>query len=116
MRSTRVALAVLASTVLVSPARLPAQAMTQPIVIHADRIVDGRGKVIPGGVVVVSGDKITRVDQAPAGAVTYDLKGYPLLRGLIDAHPHLPWYFNRQGRYHSRGTDQDTPVESMLST
>jgi len=35
---------------------------------------------------------------------------------LIDAHSHLTWYLNRQGRYHSRGTDNDTPVESMLST
>ena len=35
--------------------------------------------------------------------------------GLIDAHSHLTWYFNRQGRYHTRA-DGDTPVQSMLST
>jgi imidazolonepropionase-like amidohydrolase len=86
-----------------------------PIVIHADRILDGRGNIIPGGTVVVQGTKITRVDKAPAGAVTYDLKGMTLMPGLIDAHSHLTWYFNRQGRYHARGTDNDTPVESMLS-
>jgi imidazolonepropionase-like amidohydrolase len=84
------------------------------IVIHADRIVDGRGKVIPGGTVMVQGDKITRVSATPAGAATYDLKGLTLLPGLIDAHSHLSWYFNRQGRYHT-GNDGDTPVESMLS-
>ena len=87
----------------------------RPIVIHADRIIDGRGKIIPGGTVVVDGDKITQVSGgAPRGAVTYDLKGFTLLPGLIDAHSHLAWYFNRQGRYHTRG-DGDTPVESMLS-
>jgi len=87
----------------------------RPIVIHSDRIIDGRGKVIPGGSVVVQGDKISAVHAGPSGAATYDLKGLTLLPGLIDAHSHLSWYFNRKGRYHARGEDQDTPVESMLS-
>lgn len=86
----------------------------RPIVIHADRIIDGRGKVIAGGSVTVVGDKISKVDPSAAGVATYDLKGLTLLPGLIDAHSHLSWYFNRQGRYHTRG-DGDTPVESMLS-
>jgi imidazolonepropionase-like amidohydrolase len=34
---------------------------------------------------------------------------------LIDAHSHLTWYFNRQGRYHAGRGDDDTPVQSMLS-
>ena len=86
-----------------------------PIVIRADRIVDGRGHVIQGGSVVVADGKISRVDARSSATPTYDLKGYTLLPGMIDAHSHLTWYFNRQGRYHTRG-DGDTPVESMLST
>ena len=86
-----------------------------PIVIHADRIVDGRGKVIGGGTVTVVGDKITKVESGSTAPPTYDLAGLTLLPGLIDAHSHLTWYFNRQGRYHTRA-DGDTPVESMLST
>ena len=89
-------------------------AQSAPIVIRADRIVDGRGNVIQGGDVVVENGKIVRVDKTATGTPTYDLKGYTLLPGLIDAHAHLSWYFNRQGRYHTRG-DGDTPVESMLS-
>jgi imidazolonepropionase-like amidohydrolase len=85
-----------------------------PIVIRADRIVDGRGNVIQGGDVVVENGKIVRIDKTASGTPTYDLKGYTLLPGLIDAHSHLSWYFNRQGRYHTGG-DGDTPVESMLS-
>ncbi len=85
-----------------------------PIVIRADRIVDGRGNVIEGGQVVVENGKITRIDKTATGTPTYDLRGYTLLPGLIDAHAHLSWYFNRQGRYHTRG-DGDTPVEEMLS-
>lgn len=88
--------------------------MPKPIVIHADRVLDGRGKVISAGTVVVIGDKISTVGKAPAGAITYDLKGMTLLPGLIDAHSHLSWYFNRQGRYHQR-SDGDTPAEEMLS-
>ena len=85
-----------------------------PIIIRADRIVDGRGNVIPGGDVVVENGKIVRVDKTASGTPTYDLRGFTLLPGLIDAHAHLSWYFNRQGRYHTRA-DGDTPVESMLS-
>jgi imidazolonepropionase-like amidohydrolase len=55
-----------------------------------------------------------RVDKTASGTPTYDLRGFTLLPGLIDAHAHLSWYFNRQGRYHTRA-DGDTPVESMLS-
>jgi len=90
-------------------------AQSKPIVIHADRMVDGRGHVTNNAFVVVEGDKITQVGPAPKGAVTYDLKGMTLIPGLIDVHSHLTWYFNREGRYHAGRNDSDTPVESMLS-
>jgi imidazolonepropionase-like amidohydrolase len=110
----------LPTLVLAASSLAHAQNMTPPsngapIVIHADRVLDGKGKVIPGGTVVVQNGKITKVETAPAGAVTYYLKGMTLLPGMIDAHAHLTWYFNRQGRYHTRQTDSDTPVESMLA-
>ena len=98
----------------VAAAPCVAQMQNKPIVIHADRVLDGRGKVFPGASVVVEGDKITRIDPSGDVAATYDLKGYTLLPGLIDAHSHLTWYFNRQGRFH-QGNDGDTPVQSMLS-
>jgi len=110
----------LPTLVLAASSLAQAQNMTPPtngapIVIHADRVLDGKGKIIPGGTVVVQNGKITRVETAPAGAVTYDLKGMTVMPGMIDAHSHLMWYFNRQGRYHTRQTDKDTPVESMLA-
>src|SRR4029079_11789329 len=75
----------------------PAQTVTQPgpgapIMIHADRIVDGRGNVIVGGTVVVQGGKITRVDKAATGTATYDIKGMTLIPSLIDAHSLLTVY------------------------
>jgi imidazolonepropionase-like amidohydrolase len=109
-------LLLLAAAASASLAQAPAMnTSSAPITIRADRIIDGRGHVIQGGSVVVADGKISRVNTTAAGPVTYDLKGYTLLPGLIDAHSHLTWYFNRQGRYHTRA-DGDTPVESMLST
>ena len=103
----------LPTLVLAASSLAQAQNMTPPtngapIVIHADRVLDGRGKVIPGGTVVVQNGKITKVESAPAGAVTYDLKGMTLIPGLIDAHSHLSWYFNRQGRYAAGRGNTDT--------
>jgi imidazolonepropionase-like amidohydrolase len=111
----------LPTLVLAASSLAQAQNMTPPtngapIVIHADRVLDGKGRVIANGTVVVQNGKITRVETSPQGAVTYDLKGMTVMPGLIDAHSHLTWYFNRQGRYHTRQTDNDTPVESMLAT
>jgi imidazolonepropionase-like amidohydrolase len=113
MRSMLLALIVAAPSLAQTPTMTTPPA-ARPIIIHADRILDGRGKVIPGGSVTVLGDKISQVGTTATGASTYDLKGLTLLPGLIDAHSHLSWYFNRQGRYHT-GNDGDTPVESMLS-
>lgn len=108
----------LALAALAAPTFAHAQTMSSPatpIVIRADRILDGRGNVITGGSVVVEGNKITKVNKTSTGPVTYDLKGYTLMPGLIDAHSHLTWHFNAEGRYHTRG-DEETPVDEMLAT
>src|SRR5678816_3568421 len=93
----------------------PSPPQSSPIIIRADRILDGKGGIIRNGSVTVVGAKITKLDRTAPAAATYDLRGLTLLPGLIDAHSHLTWYFNRQGRYHTRA-DGDTPVQSMLST
>lgn len=54
-------------------------AQAKPIVLHADRVVDGRGHVLQGATVVVDGAKITRVGAATGAAATYDLKGMTLI-------------------------------------
>jgi imidazolonepropionase-like amidohydrolase len=65
--------------------------------------------------VTVENGKITRVDRgAPSSPASYELGGATLMPGLIDAHVHLNWYFNAQGRYHS-GNDGDTPAQSLLA-
>jgi imidazolonepropionase-like amidohydrolase len=57
------------------------------------RVIDGTGKVIENGTVIITGDKITAVGPAstavPAGATRVDVKGKTLLPGLVNAHGHV---------------------------
>jgi imidazolonepropionase-like amidohydrolase len=71
---------------------------TQPLIIHAVRLIDGRGgPPISPAALVIAGRKIVYagpLDGAPAGenARVVDLPGATLLPGLIDMHVH-PTYF-----------------------
>lgn len=83
--------------------------------VHAARVLDGRGGDLRDVTVVVEGGRIARIDRGrPRGGATYELGELTLLPGLIDAHAHLAWYFNRAGRLHT-ADDGDTPAQSMLS-
>ena len=84
MRTLRILSALLCTASL-------AEAQTTAFV--GGRIIDGAGKVIDNGTVVISGNKITAVGPAstpvPAGATRIDVKGKTLLPGLINAHGHV---------------------------
>ena len=110
------ALVTLATPVAAQRGRGGRGAAGGPITIHAMRVLDGRGANLGEATVTVENGKISRVDKgAPASPATYELGDATLMPGLIDAHVHLNWYFNRQGRYHSNG-DGDTPAQSLLAT
>ncbi len=88
-----------------------------PIVVRATRALDGRGGVLNEVDIVVQNGRIERVGPhgaLPPGARLVDLGGRTVLPGLIDAHTHPAWYFNRQGKLHT-ARDGDTPVQSTLS-
>ncbi len=90
-------------------------AQEAPIVLRASRALDGRGAVLTNVDIVVEQGRIARI--VPAGTAkgsVVDLRGLTVLPGLIDAHVHLDWYFNRKGRFHTRN-DGDTPAQSMLA-
>jgi imidazolonepropionase-like amidohydrolase len=98
----------------------PADALAQePVtVIRAARVLDGTGRTIPNASVVVRGSRIVSVGPnaaVPAGARVYELSGLTLLPGLIDAHDHLAWHFNPQGRYHGGRDDGETEFEGALA-
>src|SRR5687768_6696318 len=68
-------------------------ASAQTTAFIGGRIIDGTGKVIENGTVVITANKITAVGPAstpvPAGATRVDVKGKTLLPGLINAHGHV---------------------------
>ena len=70
-----------------------ANAHAQTTAFVGGRIIDGTGRTIDNGVVVVNGGKITAVGSAstpvPAGATRVDLKGKTILPGLVNAHGHV---------------------------
>jgi imidazolonepropionase-like amidohydrolase len=94
-----------------------APAPAAPTVIRVSSALDGRGGTLTNVDIVVENGRIARIVAAGSGPSSdrlIDLRGRTVLPGLIDAHAHLTWYFNRQGRYHTRA-DGDTPVQSMLA-
>jgi imidazolonepropionase-like amidohydrolase len=96
---------------------VPLAAQEPAIVVRAARVLDGRGGVVTNADVVVAAGKIVRVGprgDVPAGARLVDLGDRTLLPGLIDAHVHPAWYFNRQGRLHTP-RDGDSPAQSILA-
>jgi len=99
----------------VAASRLAAQ---EPVTaIRTARVLDGSGRSIPNAVVIIRGSRIAAVGPnvaIPAGARVYDLSRLTLLPGLIDAHAHLVWHFNPQGRYHA-GNDGETEFEGALA-
>lgn len=70
------------------------------MVIRAERLIDGRGRVIDNGAVGIRDGKIVSVGVS-SGAVSHDLAGLTLMPGFIDTHVHIGWHFNAEGRYHS---------------
>lgn len=95
----------------------PTKSSAESISIHAARLIDGKGDVIQNATVVVQGGRIVRVERgARSGgtAPTYELHDLTLLPGLIDAHSHVAWTFNRQGRLHTP-RDGDTPEQTTLA-
>ena len=107
----------LATFVVLAGAVLSQDTSSAPVVLRAATVVDGRGGVQHNVDILITGNRITRI--APRGAVPpgtrlVDLGDRTVLPGLIDAHAHPAWYFNRQNRLHTPG-DGDSPAQSMLA-
>jgi len=67
--------------------------------------------------ILVVGNRIASITTrraVPVGARLVDLGDRTVLPGLIDAHTHPVWYFNRQNRLHT-ATDGDSPAQSTLA-
>jgi imidazolonepropionase-like amidohydrolase len=93
----------------------PAGTTNTHLVIRAARMLDARGgRVINNAFVVVEGDRITAVGAnvaVPAGAKVIDLGDVTLMPGLIDAHTHITYHFDRTGRF---GISRDAGPDETL--
>lgn len=87
-------------TLLVALGVAASQPSGPSLTIRARQLVDGTGKTIANGVVVVRDGKIGSVGTSK-DPVTIDLGNLTLLPGFIDTHVHIGWHFDEKGRYHA---------------
>jgi len=67
----------------------------KPIVLVADTVIDGSGKVLHHTSILVDGSMIKSIGgPIPAGAVVYNLGKLTVTPGLIDTHSHIYWHFD----------------------
>jgi imidazolonepropionase-like amidohydrolase len=93
-------------------------ASAAPTVLRFGKIVDGTGKVINDGVIVVDGDRITAVGPAttsrPADARVVDLRSFTAIPGLIDLHTHMTYYWDRAPGTRPNSQPQRMPAVTVF--
>lgn len=99
-------LSLIASSAGAQQQPVPAPANDTRIVIAAGTVLDGAGGVLHDTRLVVEGTTIVALDPQ-AGPVDYDLRGLTVLPGWIDAHVHINWSFDKNGK--NAGGAERTP-------
>jgi imidazolonepropionase-like amidohydrolase len=103
--------------VVVASLLLPSPATAQTTAVRFGRLWDGT-RVIPDALVIVEGDRIARVvpgDRAPEGAAVIDLRRYTGIPGLIDAHTHITYFWDRQAGTRPLGQRRRPAVTVFLA-
>lgn len=76
-----------------------ASIQAQVTALRFGRLIDGRGGVIRDAVVVIEGERISKVGagdaSVPPNAAVIDLRRYTAIPGLIDAHTHMTFYWDK---------------------
>ncbi|MGD9902031.1 MAG: amidohydrolase family protein [Vicinamibacterales bacterium] len=112
---TRPGVGVLTAVALLAAA---ADGAAQARAVRFARLWDGT-RTVPDAVVTVEGDRIRGVGQGdaavPAGAEVVDLRRYTGLPGLIDAHTHITYYWDRAPGTRPRGQRRLPAVTVFLA-
>ncbi|WP_428665965.1 amidohydrolase family protein [Runella sp.] len=90
--------------------------------LYFGELIDGLGKKITNAVVIINADRIVGVGKEkeliiPANAEIIDLKAYTAIPGLIDAHTHMTYYWdkNRPGDPWTQGRTVQPAVKVFLA-
>lgn len=81
-----------------------------PVVLLADRALDGRGNELTDLRIEVAHGRIASL-RSPRNGPAIDLRGYTVLPGWIDTHVHLESHWDPSGRV---VTEQEPPLEMGL--
>ena len=81
-------------------AESPSLLRTQVKALRFGKVVDGQGRVLSNAVILVKADRIVAVGPEkdvliPATAEVIDLRAYTAIPGLIDAHTHMTFYWDK---------------------
>ncbi|GER07452.1 amidohydrolase [Iodidimonas muriae] len=90
---------------------------SRPTLIRNAVVLDGAGKRIDDGAVLMQGGKVVAIGRnldAPADAVVIDAKGKWVTPGIIDVHSHLGVYPSPGVRAHSDGNEITAPVTAEV--
>jgi len=102
-------------TVLILAAFSAVLGQQRRIVIAASTLLDGKGQVLKNTRIVIEGSKIVAIDPK-AGPVDYDLRGLTVLPGWIDAHVHITWSFDKNGKNAgAAGTTPDATLQGAAN-
>jgi imidazolonepropionase-like amidohydrolase len=70
--------------------------------IRFGKLIEGTGKVLTNAVVIINGDRIESVGTGdspiPSGAQVIDMSRYTGIPGLIDAHTHMTYWWDKNPR------------------
>src|ERR1700712_2289393 len=77
----------------------PFFAKAQVTAIRFGKLVGGDGKTLSNAIIIVDGEKIIKVGNnvniIPANAKLIDMRAYTAIPGLIDAHTHMTFYWDK---------------------
>ncbi len=89
-----------------------APARNKPILLAASTVLDGKGHVLHNVRIAVEGSKIVAINTQ-AGPSDYNLRGLTVLPGWIDAHVHITWSFDKDGKNAGLGgTSQEAAYQT----
>ncbi|ADB40544.1 amidohydrolase family protein [Spirosoma linguale] len=94
-------------------------ASAQTTTLRFAKLITGQGDVITDAVVVVEGDKISKVASGekniPANTTLIDLRPMVAIPGLIDVHTHITYYWDKTSGLSPWNSRMDPPTTVFLA-